>query len=171
VPFDELETSRLVLRRWRPEDLETLVAWNANPELMEHMGKLSFTREETEALFTRFEDHWTAHGFGVWAAEEKESGALVGRVGIAYHRSWPHDPEVGWLIDVPWQGRGLATEAGRACVDYAFGELGFQRVVSICTAENVPSRRVMEKLGFTPWREVDEPVFELRLIVHALNRG
>jgi RimJ/RimL family protein N-acetyltransferase len=170
VPVDELETPRLVLRRWRPEDLETLVAWNANPELMEHMGKLSFTREETEAFLTRFEDHWAAHGFGVWAAEDKESGALVGRVGIAYHRSWPHDPEIGWLIDVPWQGQGLATEAGRACVDYAFGELGFQRVVSICTAENVPSRRVMEKLGFAPWREVDEPVFRLRLIVHALDR-
>ena len=80
MPVDELETPRLVLRRWRPEDLETLVAWNANPELMEHMGKLSFTREETEAFLTRFEDHWTAHGFGVWAAEDKESGALVGRV-------------------------------------------------------------------------------------------
>jgi RimJ/RimL family protein N-acetyltransferase len=166
---EQLETARLRLRPWGPDDLETLVAWNQNPELMRHMGKLSFTREETETVFTRFADHWAAHGFGVWAAEDKESGALVGRVGIAYHRSWPHDPEIGWLIDVPWQGKGLATEAGRACVDYAFGELGFGRVVSICTAENVPSRRVMEKLGFAPWREVDEPVFGLCLIVHALD--
>ena len=168
--LDELETPRLRLRRWRPDDLETLVSWNTNPKLMEHMGKLSFTRDETEELLDRFEEHWARHGFGVWAAEERETRSLVGRVGISFHRSWPHDPEVGWLIDVPWQGQGLATEAGAACVDYAFGELGFERVVSICTAENVASRRVMEKLGFSPWREVDEDVFGLRLIVHSRTR-
>jgi RimJ/RimL family protein N-acetyltransferase len=147
-----------------------VAAWNANPELMRHMGKPSFTREETEAALARFESHWLTHGFGVWAAEEKESGALIGRVGVSFHRSWPGDPEVGWLVDVPWQGQGLATEAGRACVEYAFGDLGFERVVSICTAENIASRRVMEKLGLAPWREVRESVFGLRLIVHALDR-
>jgi RimJ/RimL family protein N-acetyltransferase len=167
---DELETPRLRLRRWRPEDLDVAAAWNANPILMEHMGKPSFTREETEDLLARFEEHWAEHGFGVWAAEKRESGLLVGRVGISYHRSWPDDPEIGWLIDVPWQGHGLATEAGAACVDYAFGELGFERVVSICTAENVPSRRVMAKLGFVPLQDVHEDAFGLRLIVHALDR-
>lgn len=166
----ELKTERLRLRRWRPEDLEALAAWNANPRLMEHMGKLAFTREETEEAFARFQAHWESYGFGVWAAEDRGSGALIGRVGISYHRSWPDDPEIGWLIDVPWQGKGLATEAGGACVEYAFGELGFVRVVSICTAENVASRRVMQKLGFAPWQEVVEPVFGLRLIVHALDR-
>jgi ribosomal-protein-alanine N-acetyltransferase len=147
-----------------------VAAWNTNAELMRHMGKLSFSRAETKAMLGRFEEHWTEHGFGVWAAEEKETGILVGRVGVSYHRSWRDDPEVGWLIDVPWQGRGLATEAGRACVEYAFGELDVERVVSICTAENVASRRVMEKLGFAPLQEVDEDRFGLRLIVHALDR-
>jgi RimJ/RimL family protein N-acetyltransferase len=166
VKRDELETPRLRLRRWRADDLETVVAWNQNPTLMQHMGKLSFTREETEAALGRFDDHWAAHGFGVWAAEDKETGLLIGRVGVSYHRSWPDDPEVGWLIDVPWQGRGLATEAGGACVDYASRELGFERLVSICTAENGASRRVMEKLGFAPWREVEESEFGLTLMVH-----
>ena len=167
---EKLETPRLRLRRWRPEDLGTLARWQTDPELMRHMGKPSFSREESEAHLARFERHWAEHGFGLWAAEEKETGALIGRVGLAYHREWPHDPEVGWLIDRPWQGRGLATEAGAACIDYAFGELDFARVVSICTAENTPSRRVMEKLGFTPWREVDDSVFGLRLIVHKRDR-
>jgi RimJ/RimL family protein N-acetyltransferase len=167
---DALETPRLRLRRWRADDLETVVAWNQNPLLMQHMGKLSFTREETEAALGRFEAHWAAHGFGVWAAEDKKTRSLVGRVGISYHRSWPGDPEVGWLIDVPWQGRGLATEAGSACVDYACGELGFERLVSICTAENGASRRVMKKLGFVPWREVEESEFGLTLIIHMRER-
>jgi RimJ/RimL family protein N-acetyltransferase len=54
---DELETPRLRLRRWRPEDLDVAAAWNANPRLMEHMGKPSFTRDETERLLARFEEH------------------------------------------------------------------------------------------------------------------
>jgi RimJ/RimL family protein N-acetyltransferase len=164
-----LETARLRLRRWRAKDLETLAHWQSDAQLMSYMGKPSF-REETAAHLAHYERHWAEHGFGLWAVEEKETGALIGRAGVAYHREWPHDPEVGWLIDVPWQGRGLATEAGAACIEYAFGELDFPRVVSICVAENAASRRVMKKLGFEPWREVDDSVFALRLIVHKLDR-
>jgi RimJ/RimL family protein N-acetyltransferase len=137
---------------------------------MRHMGKASFTPAETEADLDRYGQHWQRHGFGLWAAEEKESRALVGRAGLAYHRLWPDDPEVGWLIDTPWQGRGLATEAGAACISYAFEELGFGRVVSICTAENTASRRVMEKLGLEPWREVDDVLLGRTLVVHARDR-
>ena len=164
---DALETPRLLLRRWRPDDLDTLARWHVDPELMRHMGKPSFTREEVEADFRRFEQHWAEHGFGLWAAEEKASGELVGRAGLAYHRVWSNDPEVGWLIDRPWQGRGLATEAGAACVEYALGELGFERVVSICTAENAASRRVMEKLGFRVWRDLYDPKHDLKLLLHV----
>jgi len=164
---DALETPRLLLRRWRPDDLDTLARWHVDPELMRHMGKPSFTREEVEADFRRFEQHWEEHGFGLWAAEEKASGELVGRAGLAYHRVWSNDPEVGWLIDRPWQGRGLATDAGAACVEYALGELGFERVVSICTAENAASRRVMEKLGFRVWQDLYDPKHDLKLLLHV----
>jgi RimJ/RimL family protein N-acetyltransferase len=167
---DELETPRLRLRRWRMDDLDTLTRWHTDPDLMRHMGKTSFTRDEMRADIERYERHWAEHGFGLWAAEEKESGTLVGRVGLAFHRVWPDDPEVGWLIDTPWQGRGLATEAGSACVDYALGELGFERVVSICTAENTPSRRVMEKLGFSLWQKVHDPKLDLELLLHVRKR-
>jgi RimJ/RimL family protein N-acetyltransferase len=167
---DELETPRLRLRRWRADDLDALARWHVDPALMRHMGKPSFTREETEVMLADVELHWQAHGFGLWAAEEKETEALIGRVGLSYHREWPDDPEVGWLIDSPWQGRGLATEAGAACIAYAFDDLGFERVVSITTAENAASRRVMAKLGFTPRQEVRDSVFGLKLIVHALDR-
>jgi RimJ/RimL family protein N-acetyltransferase len=163
----ELETPRLRLRRWRRDDLDALARWHADPNLMRHMHKLSFTRDEMEADIERYERHWAEHGFGLWAAEDKKSGMLIGRVGLAYHRVWPHDPEVGWLIDTPWQGKGLATEAGAACLRYAFGELGFKRVVSICTAENAASRRVMEKLGLRLWQEIHDSKHDLELLLHV----
>jgi RimJ/RimL family protein N-acetyltransferase len=167
---EELETERLRLRRWRLEDLDALTRWHNDPGLMRHMHKLSFTRQEMAADIERYARHWEQHGFGLWAAEEKGTRTLIGRVGLAYHRVWPGDPEVGWLIDTPWQGRGYATEAGAACIDYAFGELGFDRVVSICTPENAASRRVMEKLGFRVWRELHDDQLDLRLLLHKRDR-
>jgi RimJ/RimL family protein N-acetyltransferase len=115
----------------------------ADPILMRHMGRERFSYEEAEAALERHLHHWDRHGFGLWAAEDKQTGELIGRVGLSYHRLWPHDPEVGWLIDTPWQGRGLATEAGAASIRYAFEHLGVERIVSICTPENASSRRVM----------------------------
>jgi RimJ/RimL family protein N-acetyltransferase len=163
----ELETARLRLRRWRRDDLDTLTRWHNDPELMHYMHKLSFTRDEMAADIERYERHWDEHGFGLWAAEEKETGMIIGRVGLAYHRVWSDDPEVGWLIDTPWQGQGIATEAGAACVSYGFDELGVDRIVSICTAENIPSRRVMEKLGFRVWQPVRDEKLGLDLLLHV----
>ena len=167
---DAVETPRLRLRPFRRGDLDAYARWHADPALMAPMSMTPYTRERSEAQFERHLRHWEEHGFGVWAVEEKESGAVVGRAGPAYHRVWPHDPEVGWLIDVPWQGRGFATEAGAASIRYVFDELGFDRVVSICTPENAVSRRVMAKLGLRLFREVDDPELGLPLWVHAIDR-
>jgi RimJ/RimL family protein N-acetyltransferase len=78
---------------------------------------------------------------------------------------------VGWLIDTPWQGRGLATEGGAASIRYAFEHLGFERIVSICTPENAPSRRLMARLGLPRIRDLDDPELGIRLWLHALDRA
>ena len=90
---------------------------------------------------------------------------------IAYHRierPVEGDPEIGWALDPLWWGRGLATEAGGACVAWAFGELGYERVVSITIEENTASRNVMAKLGFTLHARVPSEWGELW--VHAVDR-
>jgi RimJ/RimL family protein N-acetyltransferase len=161
-----LETDRLRLRRFRPEDASVLERWTANPEFQRYLGE----PRSGIANIERYEEHWRERGFGLLAVEEKETGELVGRAGAAYHRIWPHDPEVGWAIDPAAWGRGYATEAGEASIRWAFGELGYERVVSICVPANLASRRVMEKLGFrvhevlpdSPWGE---------LWIHALDRS
>jgi RimJ/RimL family protein N-acetyltransferase len=163
----ELETARLRLRLWRDEDLPTLARWNADPVVMRHMGRGPMTVEESAAALDRYRRHWEEHGFGVWAAELLETDELVGRIGIAYHRAWPGDPEVGWLIDPAHTGAGLETEGGAACVQFGFETLDVRRLVSICTEENVESRRVMEKLGFRLHEQIPFEELGITLWVHA----
>lgn len=164
-----LETARLRLRRWRDEDLPALARWNADPVVMRHMGRGPMTYEESTAALERYRRHWEEHGFGLWAAELLTTGELVGRIGLAYHRAWPADPEVGWLIDPAHAGLGLATEGGAAGVEYGFEVLGAKRLVSICTEGNAGSRRVMEKLGFRLHERVPFAELGTELWVHALE--
>jgi RimJ/RimL family protein N-acetyltransferase len=137
--------------------------------MMVHMGRGPFSRAETEEMLERWLGHWREHGFGVWLAEDRESGEPVGRIGLSFHRAWPDDPEVGWWVAPEWQGRGLATEGGRAAVAYGSETLRVPRLVSICLEENLGSRRVMAKLGFDKLTEVESPRFPgLVLWIHAL---
>ncbi len=162
-----IETERLVLRRFADADRDIVARWNADPEFTRHLAGVQ-TREQSDAAFDRWARHWDEHGFGLLAVTWKESGELIGRVGPQYHRMWPHDPEIGWALDPAWWGRGIATEAGAASVDWAFGELDFARVVSITTEPNVASRNVMAKLGFRILEHVESEWGTLW--VHARDR-
>jgi 3-dehydroquinate dehydratase/shikimate dehydrogenase len=166
----EIETRRLRLRPWRVDDLDTLARWNADPLVMAHMGRPPMTRSETEAQFERHVRHWEQHGFGIWAAEHKSSAAVVGRIGLSFHTEWPDDPEVGWMIDPDYWGQGFATEGGAATIRYGFEEVGAARVVSICTPENDPSRRVMQKLGLRYLTEKTHAELGVTLWIHAIDR-
>jgi RimJ/RimL family protein N-acetyltransferase len=119
----------------------------------------------------RWREHWDRHGFGVFALEERGNARLVGRCGPAFHRLWPEDPELGWMLDPDVWGRGYATEAGAACLRPLFEEHGFDRVVSIVLPENARSIAVQERLGFTRWREVLWPEAGVLLEVRSLTRA
>jgi RimJ/RimL family protein N-acetyltransferase len=157
----------LRLRRWRRADLDTLCRWAGDPRMMEHMGRGPWTRAEAAASIERTLAGYQHDGFGVWLAEDRETGEPVGRVGLSYHRAWPDDPEVGWWIDPLRWGEGLATEAGEASIAYAFETLAVPRVVSITTESNLASRRVMAKLELRKLTEVPFPELGICLWVHA----
>ena len=162
-----IETERLTLRRFREEDRETVARWNADAAFTRHLAGV-LTREQSDEAFDRWERHWEERGFGLLGVVWRETGEVIGRVGPQFHRYWPGDPEVGWALDPSWWGRGIASEGGRAAVAWAFGDLGFARVVSITTAPNDASLNVMRKLGFTLHAEV--PSEWGTLLVHALDR-
>jgi RimJ/RimL family protein N-acetyltransferase len=161
---NEVETRRLLLRRWRSEDLEPYARICADAEVMQYIGDGSpLTREQSEAQISGFIRNWEEYGFGLWAVEHKASGAFVGFVGLAYQPGWDvdeHRTEVGWRLDPAYWGQGLATEGAVASVRYGFEEIGLERIISIIQPANAASRRVAEKAGLalqgeTRWRDND----------------
>ena len=147
-----LETERLVLRRFTPDDLDDLIALDADPAVMRYIsgGAEMPPDEQPENVLP----YWLAYyergdAWGFWAAIERSSGAFIGWFHL---RPMPgedpdDEPELGYrLVRSAW-GRGLATEGSRALVDKAFTELGARRVHASTMAVNIGSRRVMEKAG------------------------
>ena len=163
-PDLEIETYRLRLRRWRDGDVAAYARIIRDPEVMRLLGcgaryrakralasaAAAVSTIEARQAIARMERHWRAHGFGEWAVEDKATGTLLGAVGLVHHADWvadPADAEVGWLLATHAWGRGFATEAGRASLEHAFGELGLARLVSIARPANERSVRVMQRLG------------------------
>jgi RimJ/RimL family protein N-acetyltransferase len=147
----EIETDRLLLRRWREGDLDAYARICADPEVMRYLPA-TLSREESAEQIAWFERHWEEWGFGLWAVEERASGEFIGFIGLVYHDGWPegeHKTEVGWRLSRTHWGRGLATEGALASVPYGFERLGLERIISITLPENAASRRVMEKAGLT----------------------
>jgi RimJ/RimL family protein N-acetyltransferase len=142
-----LETERLRLREFRGEDLEAYAAMSGDGEVMRYIGEgKTLTPHETWRSIAAMLGHWKLLGYGMWALEEKASGALVGRAGFLDPPGWPGF-ELGWLLGRAYWGRGYATEAASRCLRYAFEELTRDRVISLIRPGNQPSVRVAERIG------------------------
>jgi RimJ/RimL family protein N-acetyltransferase len=150
VIVPELRTERLLMRGWGDSDLDAWAAIAADPEVMRWVGSpKGMDREEAWRHLAYLAGHWVLRGFGLWAVEERETGQLVGRVGLLYPEGWP-GLEVGWLVTRSRWGRGYAAEAARASMDWARAELGADHLISLIADENERSARVAEKLGMAP---------------------
>jgi RimJ/RimL family protein N-acetyltransferase len=154
----EFQTARLLLRRWCDDDLERLVALFSDPRVARFLSVdgRPWTRERTVGVFEHFRRQWREHDFGPWAAIDKQTGRWLGQIGLNELPSWPgpYKVEVGWELDPSVWGRGLATEGGRAALRYGFEVVGLERIISVARADNVASRRVMEKCGLVFQEEV-----------------
>ncbi len=143
---------------WLTEDAVPLDEIYRQPEYLETMPPAS--AEEQIAMWVR---RWEGDSFSQWAACDRASGQLIGRIGLIRHHDWPlaSDPvEVGWVLHRDWWGRGLATEGGRASVNAWRRYLPDDRLYSFTAPDNVRSRAVMERLGMgyggaTVWRGLE----------------
>ncbi len=170
-----LRTERLLLRPWRDDDVAAFAELSADPAVMEFL--LPFAdRAAGEAWAARARRHWDEHGFGQWVVEIPGEASFAGVVGLArtaYEAHFTPAVEIAWRLARAYWGRGYASEAARAALDYGFGELGLAEIVAVTVPANQRSRRVMERLGMTrmPADDYDHPnVPEGPLKRHVLYR-
>lgn len=156
-----IDTDRLVLRSFRGVDREPFAAMNADPQVMAHFPR-TLTPEESDAFIDRATERWATDGFGLWAVERRADGRFLGFTGLAaptFEAHFTPCVEIGWRLAVETWGHGYATEAARAGLRFAFGQVGLHEVVSFTVPANVRSRAVMERLGMTrdPADDFDHP--------------
>jgi RimJ/RimL family protein N-acetyltransferase len=169
-----IETERLLLRRFTPEDLDDLAVIFAKPEVFWFPEKRGLSRAETaEMLQARFIDPWEEQGFGHWAVIRKEDSRLIGYEGLAIPRFLPEvlpAVELGYRFDPEAWGRGYATEGGAASLTYGFDVAGLDRIIAIYHIENVRSGLVMERLGMRVERDTKHPEGGQPLRVYEIFR-
>jgi RimJ/RimL family protein N-acetyltransferase len=155
-----LTTPRLVLRPFVFDDLDELTAMHAEESFWWYPLRSAMSKDETVGFLERVLARYESDRFGIEALLDRESGTMIGWAGLAVPHFLPEilpAVEVGWRLSGPWRGRGLATEAGAAAVEFGFTRGELERIVSIYEPENVASGRVMEHLGFSPWRTTTGP--------------
>jgi ribosomal-protein-alanine N-acetyltransferase len=148
-----LETERLILREFEPSDVDDLSCVLCDRENMRFYPD-GFERSHVERWIARSRERYRRDGFGLWAMMPKNEPRVIGDCGLMLQEvDGVTEVEIGYHLRRDQQGRGLATEAARACRDFAFGSLGKRTVISLIRPENIPSRRVAERNGMTIEKE------------------
>jgi ribosomal-protein-alanine N-acetyltransferase len=153
-----LETDRLVMRHLERDDLESLYALYRDPVIRRYFPEGTLTRDETREELEWFLDGHPEHPeLGLWATIHKPSGRFIGRCGLL---PWTIDDrqevEVAYLLAREFWGQGLATEAARAIVRYAFDRLGLSRLICLIDPANQASIGVARRIGMTLERRAED---------------
>ncbi len=143
-----LETERLILRGWREDDLDAFAAMMAEPEVARFLTGDQRPQDRATAWrgLALFVGHWALRGYGLFAVEEKATGAFVGRVGAWQPECWVGF-ELGWALARGAWGKGYALEAARAAGDWVFANFPLERLVSLIHADNARSQVLANRLG------------------------
>jgi RimJ/RimL family protein N-acetyltransferase len=147
-----LETGRLRLRAHRLEDFEPIRAMLGDGALMRHISGAQ-PREDSWRRMLTAPGCWALLGYGYWVVERREDGAVIGQAGLAdYKRAMKPSieglPELGYVFAAQAHGRGYASEAVRAILEWSDREVRAAQIVAIISHDNAPSIRVAERAGF-----------------------
>ncbi|MDE6129372.1 MAG: GNAT family N-acetyltransferase [Lachnospiraceae bacterium] len=148
LPWQILETERCILRETTEADVDAFYRIYAEPSVTAFMENLFSDREEELRYTADYREKvYALYGFGIWTIILKATGEVIGRAGLDMRRGFT-EPELGFVIGVPWQRQGLAKEVCSAILRYGEEELGFTKVQALTEQENTASLALLKKLGF-----------------------
>jgi len=169
-----IEAERLILRPFTDADTDVFASFTCDPEVMRFYPSVQ-TREQAEMWLTSCNERFEKNGFHMMAVERKSDSALLGLAGCGrfpYEVPGTCDVEAGWLLGKQYWGKGYATEAASAAITHTFDNFDVREIVALTYRNNWPSRKVMEKLGFThnPLRDFDHPKLprDSKVLPHVL---
>jgi ribosomal-protein-alanine N-acetyltransferase len=149
MSIPRIETARLSLRSFTPDDLDDLFLVFGDTEVMRYIsGGKPRSREDTETGMLRTIEGWKKRGFGFWAVTQKERERVIGYCGLVPLED-ASEIEVAYGLAKSEWGKGFASEAAHASLRFGFEELKIERIVAVVHPENISSKRVLEKLGMT----------------------
>ena len=164
-----LETPRLILREYIPEDFDGLYAILSDPETMKHYPSPYDEKGTLRWLNWSF-DNYQRLGFGLWAIERKEDGVFLGDCGITMQNIDGETlPEIGYHIHKDYWRRGYAKEAASAVRNWFFTHTDFGRVYSYMSYTNVASYSTAASIGMTRVKEYPDP-HDVICCVYELTR-
>jgi ribosomal-protein-alanine N-acetyltransferase len=169
-----VETSRLVLQSWRPEDAPEALRLYGDPELVRWLSPAMATVPDVTAMELVLEQWSQEHArltppAGRWAIRARDDNRLIGAAAVLPLPPDAEDSEVGYVLRPQERGNGYATEAARALVEWAFAE-GLPEVFVVARPRNAPGIAVAQRLGFQ-WVGETSKYYQLRLRVYRLRPG
>lgn len=163
-PDYPIRTPRLALRPHRDTDLDDLLTFHSDPEVVRFVPWPVRDREATRVALAAKLDQVTLTEPGQWlvlAVELRESGTVIGEVLLKWGSAEHRQGELGFAFSAAHQGRGYAAEAATAMLRLGFDQLGLHRITAVCVEENDASARLLRRLGFDQeGRFVDDVFFK-----------
>ena len=152
------ETERLRLRHFNDNDAAFIVRLLNEPGFLRYIGDRGVRTVQDAASYIERAAlaSYRAHGFGVYAVQLRQTGAIIGMCGLM-QKPWLDAPDLAYAFLAEAEGSGYASEAARAVIDHARDTLGMDRIVAVVVPENAASLRVLAKLGFTARGHVHDP--------------
>ena len=148
-PFPVIETERLRIRKTMPEDLDFLFFLRSHKDVMKYIDRpCAKSKEDIVEMYEKMCAGAEGNTAIAWHIEEKESGKPAGQIGYYRNDKENHRGEVGYMLSPEQQGKGYASEALKAVLDYGFNEVKFHSIEANVNPSNAASIKLLEKHGF-----------------------
>lgn len=153
------QSARLGFRNWKQVDLQPFASICADPEVMQYFPS-TLTLEQVEPLFQRLQEHYEEHGFTYFAVDRLDQSKFIGFIGLA-KQSWESEftpcVDLGYRLARSQWGHGFATEGAKACLKAGFEMYGLEQIFAFTPDLNLPSQKVMQKIGMRYAGELQHP--------------